>query len=77
MVEKLGGTSLGYIVPHWETVVEKRLSVRARFLVGADGHNSLVRRRLGLDYHRVAGPEFFAAYEFEYRACLPQHSWHL
>jgi 2-polyprenyl-6-methoxyphenol hydroxylase-like FAD-dependent oxidoreductase len=64
-VEKLGGTSTGYIVPHWETVVQKRFSIRARFLVGADGHNSLVRQRLGFEYARLAGPDFFAAYEFE------------
>src|SRR4051812_4822771 len=30
-VEKLGGTALGYIVPHWETVVQKEISIRAKF----------------------------------------------
>ncbi len=64
-VEKLGGTSQGYIVPHWETVVQKQISINTRFLIGADGHNSLVRRRLGIDYKQLAGPQFFAAYEFE------------
>ncbi len=64
-VEKLGGTSTGYIVPHWETVVLKRLAIRARFLVGADGHNSQVRERLGLEYRRLAGPVLFAAYQFK------------
>lgn len=63
-VEKLGGTAVGYIVPHWETVVVRRLPIRARFLVGADGHNSLVRQRLDIDNERVAGPETFAAIEF-------------
>src|SRR6266568_780948 len=63
-VERLGGTAIGYIVPHWETVVIKRSPTRAQFLVGADGHNSLVRQRLGLEYERVAGPEVFAAIEF-------------
>ncbi len=67
-VDKLGGTSLGYIVPHWETVVQKRFEIQAQFLIGADGFNSLVRRRLGIDALRVAGPEFFAAYEFETEA---------
>jgi 2-polyprenyl-6-methoxyphenol hydroxylase-like FAD-dependent oxidoreductase len=64
-VEELGGTATGYIVPHWETVVRKRIPVHARFVVGADGHGSLVRHRLGIENTRVAGPEFFAAYEFE------------
>ena len=64
-VEELGGTATGYIVPHWETVVVKRIPVHAHFVVGADGHASLVRQRLGIENTRVAGPEFFAAYEFE------------
>ena len=64
-VEELGGTATGYIVPHWESVVRRDLSLRTQFLVGADGHNSLVRQRLGIEYARLAGPEFFAAYEFE------------
>lgn len=64
-VEELEGTSTGYIIPHWETVVKKRRHVRARFLVGADGPNSLVRQRLGLEHERLAGRASFAAYEFE------------
>jgi 2-polyprenyl-6-methoxyphenol hydroxylase-like FAD-dependent oxidoreductase len=64
-VEELGGTATGYIVPHWETVVVKRIPVNAQFVVGADGHASLVRQRLGIENTRVSGPEFFAAYEFE------------
>jgi 2-polyprenyl-6-methoxyphenol hydroxylase-like FAD-dependent oxidoreductase len=70
-IEKLGGTSTGYIVPHWETVVLKRLAIRARFLLGADGHNSLVREGLGLEYRPLAGPVFFAAYQFRSDAPAP------
>jgi 2-polyprenyl-6-methoxyphenol hydroxylase-like FAD-dependent oxidoreductase len=64
-VEELEGTSTGYIVPHWETVVKRRRPVRADFLVGADGHHSTVRHRLGIECQHVAGPFFFAAFEFE------------
>lgn len=64
-VEELGGTATGYIVPHWETIVKNRISVRARYVVGADGQRSLVRQRLGIENTRVTGPEYFAAYEFE------------
>lgn len=64
-VEELGATGTGYIVPHWETVVKRSFPIRAQFLIGADGHNSMVRQRLGIEHTRVAGPEFFAAYEFE------------
>ena len=48
-VEELGGTATGYIVPHWETVVTRRIPVHAQFVVGADGHGSLVRHRLGIE----------------------------
>lgn len=65
MVEELGGTATGYIVPHWEAVVKRRASLQAGFLIGADGANSPVRQRAGIDLERVTGPFFFAAYEFE------------
>jgi 2-polyprenyl-6-methoxyphenol hydroxylase-like FAD-dependent oxidoreductase len=64
-VEELGASATGYIVPHWETVVKRSFPLRAQFLVGADGYSSLVRQRLGIEHTRVAGPEYFAAYEFE------------
>jgi len=63
-VEELSGTSTGYIVPHWETVVKDRWPIRAEFLLGTDGHHSPVRQRLGIENERVAGPYFFAAFEF-------------
>ena len=49
-IEELEGTSTGYIVPHWETVVKNRSALRAEFLIGADGHNSMVRPRAGFEY---------------------------
>jgi 2-polyprenyl-6-methoxyphenol hydroxylase-like FAD-dependent oxidoreductase len=63
-VEKLSGTAVGYIVPHWETVVQKRYSIRSQFLIGADGYNSLVRQRLGIEYACMNGPQGFVACEF-------------
>jgi 2-polyprenyl-6-methoxyphenol hydroxylase-like FAD-dependent oxidoreductase len=65
VLEELGGTATGYIVPHWETVVKNRRSLRTDFLIGADGHKSLVRQRLGADFQQVTGPQFFVAYEFD------------
>ncbi|HEV2210467.1 MAG TPA: FAD-dependent monooxygenase [Verrucomicrobiae bacterium] len=64
-VEELQGTASGYIVPHWEMVVKSRTAVRAQFLVGADGHASLVRQRLHFDLQRLGPTTNFAAYEFE------------
>jgi 2-polyprenyl-6-methoxyphenol hydroxylase-like FAD-dependent oxidoreductase len=63
-VEKLGGTATGYIVPHWQTIVQKRFPIRAQFLLGADGHNSLVRERLGIEYESVGETQSFVACEF-------------
>jgi NADPH-dependent dioxygenase len=63
-IEKLGGTSTGYVVPHWEMVVKSRRQLRAEFLVGADGPNSLVRNRMGVAQERTESPAFFVAYEF-------------
>ena len=65
VIEELEGTSTGYVVPHWETIVKDRHTLRAEFLIGADGHNSLVRSRAGLEYQRVGNTESFAAFEFE------------
>jgi 2-polyprenyl-6-methoxyphenol hydroxylase-like FAD-dependent oxidoreductase len=65
MVEELEGTTGGYAVPHWEELVKRRTPIYCRFLVGADGPNSLVRRRLGLEFKTTAQRQFFAAYEFE------------
>ena len=63
-VEKLAGTAMGYIVPHWETIVQKVISIQARFLVGADGHNSLVRQRLKLPFERLSPTQTFVTCEF-------------
>jgi len=63
-VEELTGTSTGYIVPHWETVVRKRFDLRGRFLLGADGYHSLVRQRLAVETVRTTERELFGAYEF-------------
>ena len=64
-LEELEGTSTGYIVPHWETVVKRRFEIRAQYLVGADGHNSSTRQKLGIATERAGPTESFAAYEFE------------
>jgi 2-polyprenyl-6-methoxyphenol hydroxylase-like FAD-dependent oxidoreductase len=64
-LEELEGTSTGYIVPHWETVVKRRFEIRAQYLVGADGHNSMTRQKLGIEFERTGATESFAAYEFE------------
>lgn len=63
-IDKLGKSAKGYIVPEFESVVERTLHTRAAFVVGADGQHSRVRQCLGIDYERLAGPENFATFEF-------------
>ena len=64
-VEQLAGTSTGYIVPHWETVVKERTTLGAQFVIGTDGQNSTVRRLSGIETQKFGSPQFFVAFEFE------------
>jgi 2-polyprenyl-6-methoxyphenol hydroxylase-like FAD-dependent oxidoreductase len=64
-IDKLVQTAKGYIVADWDWTVQKRLETTADFVVGADGHNSMVRSRLGIDYESLGNAEQFAVFEFE------------
>ena len=69
-VDRLAGSSTGYIVPHWEMMVKETVEIGATFVVGADGHHSLVRQRIGLDYVQAGEPELFTVFEFETEEAL-------
>jgi 2-polyprenyl-6-methoxyphenol hydroxylase-like FAD-dependent oxidoreductase len=62
-VQKLEKQSTGYAVAHTEWAVDKETPFRAAFVVGADGHRSLVRRALGLSFDEVAPSQAFAVVE--------------
>ncbi|HLH54770.1 MAG TPA: FAD-dependent monooxygenase, partial [Verrucomicrobiae bacterium] len=47
------------------TVVRSRSTLRAQFIIGADGHNSMVRPRAGFEYQSFGELESFGAFEFE------------
>ncbi len=47
-VAQLEKVSLGYPIARTEWVVRRTVDVAARWVIGADGHDSLVRRRMGL-----------------------------
>jgi 2-polyprenyl-6-methoxyphenol hydroxylase-like FAD-dependent oxidoreductase len=64
-IEKLSMMGKGYSVPEFEAGVAKNLQARAEFIVGADGSNSLVRRRLGIRFENAGAPQHFAVYEIE------------
>jgi NADPH-dependent dioxygenase len=64
-IERLEKTSSGYAVATTEWVVDKVVRERARFVIGADGHRSGVRRALGFDWREVGDPELYAVFEFD------------
>lgn len=64
-VERLGKESTGYSFATTVWVVDKTVSTRAAFLVGADGHRSQVRQALGLTFAEVARPSVFAVFELD------------
>jgi 2-polyprenyl-6-methoxyphenol hydroxylase-like FAD-dependent oxidoreductase len=65
VIDKLGQSAKGYVVPEWDWEVERTLETCAAFVVGADGHHSHVRQSLGIEYERLGEPEFFGVYQFE------------
>jgi len=62
-VERLEKVSTGYAVAHTEWAVGKQLEVEASFVVGTDGHASLVRRALGLPFDDAGPSQVFAVLE--------------
>ncbi len=69
-IEEMALAGKGYIVPDFELQVKRTLSVRADFLVGADGRNSVVRQRLGIPSDQAGEPELFTVYELETESAL-------
>ena len=70
-IDELAMEGKGYGVPDFQMEVKKTVSVRADFVVGADGQGSIVRQRLDIDCERIGKPQLFVVYEFETDATLP------
>jgi 2-polyprenyl-6-methoxyphenol hydroxylase-like FAD-dependent oxidoreductase len=64
-VEQFGRTALGYVVPHWESVVQKQIAVEAPFVIAADGPDSTVRDCIDGRFEVHGKTESFLIYEFE------------
>ncbi len=64
-IEKLGNVGKGFIVPEFDIAVEKELRTEAAFVIGADGFNSMVRQRLGIQCQHAGVPQYFVVYETE------------
>lgn len=64
-LERLGEGMSGYAMARLEWQVERELTRHAAFVIGADGHFSMVRRQLGIDFPKVAPTQSFAVFEFK------------
>ncbi len=62
---------IGYATARLDWMVRRTQAITARYLIGADGHGSLVRRQLGIDFPEVAASEHYAVFEFQVRGALP------
>lgn len=62
-IQRLGKASSGYAVAHSGWVVDGVTTERPAFVVGADGHRSLVRRHLGLELEGAGEPSLYAVFE--------------
>jgi 2-polyprenyl-6-methoxyphenol hydroxylase-like FAD-dependent oxidoreductase len=69
-LDRLVKESVGYSVAHTEWVVAGSKHLETPFVVGADGHRSLVRRALGIDFPEAGEPQHFALFEFKTDADL-------
>lgn len=63
-IDRLAKESFGYSISHTEWVVEETLNVETDFVIGADGHRSLVRQATGGRFERSGEPTAFAIFEF-------------
>lgn len=69
-IDRLVKESVGYSVAHTEWVVAGSKQLEVPFVIGADGHRSLVRRALEIDFPEVGPVQQFALFEFKSDADL-------
>jgi len=62
-VDRLTKESTGYGVAHTDWVIDATKEFRAAFVVGADGHRSMVRRALGATFEEAGPSQVFAVFE--------------
>ena len=70
-IHRLGKESMGYGVAQMETVVEGSERACIPLLLGADGHDSLVRKQLKIPFEPVRPADHFAVFEFNAAGQLP------
>ena len=70
-IDTLEHDSLGYAVAHTETIVERSQKLDVPFLIGADGHSSVVRTQHGIKFDAVRPADHFAVFEFDATGDVP------
>ncbi|HSR53260.1 MAG TPA: FAD-dependent monooxygenase [Acidobacteriota bacterium] len=64
-IHRLSKEGSGYSISGSEWYVDKSLEAEYQFVIGADGHRSIVRRSLGIEFEDFGSPEVFAVFEFQ------------
>lgn len=64
-VHRLGKSSSGYAVARTEWVVDAVTTERPHYLIGADGHKSLVRGQLGVGFEPAGDAALYAVFEMK------------
>jgi 2-polyprenyl-6-methoxyphenol hydroxylase-like FAD-dependent oxidoreductase len=64
-LETLSEGMSGYAMARLEWQVEKERKTRSDYVLGADGHFSIIRRKLGIEFPKVASAQSFAVFEFK------------
>ena len=62
-VDHLVKETVGYAVAHTEWTIGKTVRMDVPLVIGADGHRSTVRRRLGIDFEPAGQTQHFAVFE--------------
>ena len=70
-VAKLDHVQSGYAVSHGEWVVAGSETIRPAYVIGADGHDSAVRRMAGIEMNAYGEGKIFSVYEIEAAGELP------
>ncbi len=64
-VDELEERVIGYAAARFDWMVKRTHAIEAKYLLGADGHDSLVRRQMGIEFPEVRPAEHFAVFEFQ------------
>ena len=64
-VDEIENRYTGYAFAHMDRMVAKRRKLRVPFVIGADGHGSLVRLQSGIGFEETGATEHYAVFEFD------------